>query len=305
MAPPATPFSQSIITPRPVETARAAHLHDLGYVAQWIDTRLKFSGQAPDPRLRQTYRIADDAFGIVLRHEESPAGGPSVTEEFLFTSSFPVAKVWSVGPNVVYLAGTTARGNRVIERWTVLTADGALAADAATSSTSLGTPAPVPQPPSVSVTGGGPWVPPDQRTTPPSVRREETLRDDVTDPIAVMAADPEGRVLTLVTESGRLTQHALDDATLPVLLEVTAAAHPILLDVASATMVDHLDHGRSLIFPTDEDSAFLPDGTEVFAPIFVLLDHDNDGIVDLFDTIPSADVSSDAYWEPSRWHWSD
>lgn len=202
----------------------------------------------------------------VLTREQSPGSGAWTEHESVYSAAFSITAATARGSDEFYVAGFNGRtGNTIVQQWEVSEEPGALYARLTKASPALlGTPASVA---SLQQGVNAPFRPPAQRNPRPLVRTE-LYRGPLYDGVSVIAADPEGRFVLLVTKGTETI----------TLLPVEVSATPVVLyDVADQMLLGNV----SDVYPlqhTTEGRLYVIHGGAPQRLRAHLLDPDNDGV---------------------------
>ena len=230
--------------------------------------------------------------GLLLSiREVAPRSRPmdrSYTQDVVIPYEFEFRALAARHPCELYLAGASANGETIIERWDLPPQRGGYHTSRTTAPQGVGRPAALSE--LVGRLVGLVYLPPERRE-PLVPQRTAVFRGELPGAMRAMAVDPEGRFLLVLTEGGELLQltdltspsisQRFDDTTLPGLAR-TEIVRPF---VDGEGVRCYQVRGR----PWDEPQAIL-----------ILRDLDNDGHLDEIHSL-DGDHGPGSPFAPERW----
>lgn len=163
--------------------------------------------------LLQNIGFKDQGLKIVTDELE---GDTWERSEYYYSASFTIHFVSARTVNEFYIAGLSASGEDVIEKWTIVPPRGYRQATRTTSTEPLGTPVPNPTTTSVFV-AGDPVLFADRPRLQPTVNREEIYRGHGFGGFRALSVDPDGRFLLVVADSDSTLRYVILNGTNQVL----------------------------------------------------------------------------------------
>ena len=226
----------------------------------------------------------------LVTQENDPISGKQYTWYLQNPTSFGVKRVSAIDASTFFVAGTSRRGETVIERWNYPPQDGAWFTDTPSPSVQ-GVPSALTAP--VVSLHGTAWIKPSERAAQAPARRTEIYEGSEIGSVWELLPDPEGRFL-LVVEKGTnsVFQVFTDTSTPPAKLfdgsgdQLAQALGAPQCDVYQSGLLDRI------YVVGDLRGAYE-------GPGLVLSDSDNDGIFDSLVWLSALDF--EALAPPSNW----
>lgn len=209
----------------------------------------------------------------VTTDEKDPVSGNWYGSQKTYSVSFDIVALCSRTANEIYLVGTSATGEDIVERWQLPAESGAYYASRPVSSSPIGTPATVGQT-FIQVQGGSFVSPPGRTDLRPT--KDQIYVGYATSGIYSITADPEGRFVIVLggTDPVRtLFQIPNSPGSTPVALYSSPAPDLFMVAADAVLARDRLDIGR-VYFLSSRDANQLG----IYATL--LFDPDNDGAFD-------------------------
>lgn len=165
--------------------------------------------------------------------EADPATDDEYSYVHTVSAAYDIVRVVPRCANDFFVHGRyDALDIEVIERWQVRMPNGAWDAQRPQSNAPLGTPVPGYNPAIESIVGGGSFLPPDDRTTSPTVIRTLILRLPSGQSLATLTPDPDGRFI--LYSDGSIVRQMVIGASHPT---VIAGSTNLYLGVHSITQI--------------------------------------------------------------------
>lgn len=221
----------------------------------------------------------------LYRFEEDPVTHQEYLISWREGTSFPVRLVRHRHGDELFVFGTSAAGQAIIERWDIEAMDGAYSTARPTASTPIGVPAP--QGLTTTFVAGGQYIPPPGHRERLEVKRESIYVGAALAHLHCLAVDPEGRfLLALLRHPSTLVRLPLPVAGAAPTVICDANSFPALDDMNSLEPMDHAELGRVYVLITADGD---------YDSMMTLLDAQNDGEFELIEELDAAEWAARGY----------